>query len=102
MIVKLQSSLLTRKSESATSPQVPEPAVIENDVPEPVRCYVFSYGTEIDLRATIKALRPGQSFVVDGSAARRKALDMGYALEIYVKTRKLEGKDQFRIWRKTN
>jgi hypothetical protein len=80
---------------------VPEPAVIENDVPEPVRCYVLSYGVEIDLRRTIKELQPGQSFVVDGEKARRKALDMGYALDRNVKTRKIKDQDQWRIWRKT-
>jgi hypothetical protein len=78
-------------------------AVIEDQIPPPPRCNVKSYGVTIDLVATIRDMKTGQSFVVDNEDGRQRALKMGVQLDIPLISRVIkdgEKKGCFRIWRK--
>lgn len=79
---------------------MPNLPVIERNVPLPIRCSVRSYGVLIDLQAAIRALKEGESFVVDGETARSQALNVGNRLGIPVTTEVIKGEDRFRVWRK--
>ncbi len=78
---------------------MPKPAAIEDQIPLPPRANVKSYGVLVDLVATIRALKDGQSFVVDNTDGRERALKMGIRLEIPLTSRAIED-GRFRIWRK--
>lgn len=78
---------------------MPKPAAIEDAIPLPPRANVKSYGLTVDLVATIRALKPGQSFVVDSPDGRERALKMGIRLEVELTSRSIEN-GRFRIWRK--
>lgn len=75
-------------------------AVIEDEIPLPLKCNVKSYGLTIDLVETIRAMKAGQSFVVDNNDARERALKMGVRLSIPLTSRAIEKTGRFRIWRK--
>ncbi len=78
-------------------------AIINDQIPLPLRCNVKSYGLTIDLIATLRALKEGQSFVVDSNDFRERALKLGIRLEIPLTSRAIDdGIDngRFRIWRK--
>ncbi len=74
-------------------------AVIEDSIPLPPKCNVKSYGLTIDLVETIRAMKSGQSFVVDNNDGRERALKMGVRLNISLTSRVIEN-GRFRIWRK--
>jgi len=79
---------------------MPDLPVITDKVPLPVRCTVKSYGKRIDLQPALRALKEGQSFVVDGESARGQALNIAARLEIPVTTEKIDDEGHFRVWRK--
>lgn len=64
----------------------------------PMRGMVLSYGKPIHLVDTLRALKPGQSFVVDTASARANALDTAGRLGIHITTEQQGGR--YRIWRK--
>ncbi len=78
---------------------MPKPAAIEDQIPLPARCNVKSYGLTVDLVATIRAMKEGQSFVVDNNDGRERALKMGIRLDIPLTSRAIED-GRFRVWRK--
>ncbi len=78
---------------------MPKPAVIEDAIPLPPRANVKSYGLTVDLVATIRAMKDGQSFVVDNTDGRERALKMGIRLGVQLTSRSIED-GRFRIWRK--
>lgn len=80
--------------------------VITNAVPLPIRCHVTSYGKRISLQAAIRALKEGESFVVDGENARSQAINIGNRVGVSITTEIIkdepDDKLRFRVWRKPN
>lgn len=73
-------------------------AVTTNSVPIPVtRSTVTSFGETISPTDTLRAMKPGDSFVVDTRRGRSIVTSAAYRLEINIRTEK-EG-ERFRVWR---
>lgn len=73
-------------------------AVTTNKVPTPeTRSTVTSFGDPISPTETLRAMKPGESFVVDTRRGRSIVTSAAYRLEINIRTAK--EKTRFRIWR---
>lgn len=75
----------------------PPKATAENDVPVRHHARVTSFGEVISPTETLRALKPGQSFLVDDRRSRACVANTAWRLDIKVKTA-MEG-ERFRIWR---
>jgi len=73
-------------------------AVTTSNIPTPdTRSTVTSCGTAISPTETLRAMKPGDSFVVDTRRGRSIVTSAAYRLEINIRTAK-EG-TRFRVWR---
>lgn len=77
-------------------PKMPK-AAAENDVPARCAASITSFGQPVSPTESLRALKPGQSFLVDDKRARMSVTSAAYRLDIKIQTAK-EGK-KFRIWR---
>ena len=72
-------------------------AVTTPTVPLPVHSTVTSFGDPISPTETLRAMKAGESFLVDDKRGRSIVVSAAYRLDINITTAK-EG-TRFRIWR---
>lgn len=72
-------------------------AAAESNVPPRTVASITSFGVAISPTESLRALKVGQSFLVDDKRSRSSVVSAAYRLDMKIQTAK-DG-DKFRIWR---